>query len=123
MRPALARRLGRVVALLAVASCGGSPAAPACPTFPTTCTSPPGPSYATDVAPIIQARCATANCHSPTGMEPNRPYQTYTEISKFQIDILIQVRACRMPPAGAEPLSMDEQATLLAWLYCGGMDN
>jgi hypothetical protein len=116
---ALARRLGCVAAALVVASCGSSPG-PACPTFPSTCTSP-APSYATDVAPIIQARCAP--CHSPTGIESAKPYQTWADVKRFQIDILIQVRACRMPPAGAEPLSMAEQATLLAWLVCDGPNN
>jgi uncharacterized membrane protein len=80
----------------------------------------PEPSYA-DVAPIIEQRCATAACHSPTGAEPNRPYQTYNEVMMFGIDILTQIRGCPplMPPAGATPLTEYERDTLLGWLYCG----
>jgi uncharacterized membrane protein len=76
------------------------------------------PSYG-DVAPIIQERCAP--CHSPTGVEPNRPYQTYADVKMFAIDILTQIRGCPplMPPAGATPLTEDERNTLLGWLYCG----
>jgi hypothetical protein len=81
------------------------------------------PSYGSDVVPIIQQKCATPACHSPTGVEPNRPYQTYDDVKKIQIDILLQVRDCKMPLAGAPPLSDEERATLLGWLYCDAPNN
>jgi hypothetical protein len=112
------RRWGLAGALLLGAGCGN--AGPACPTVPSTCPSSV-PSYATDVAPIIAQRCAP--CHSPTGVEPNRPYQTYADVKMFQIDILIQARSCLMPPAGAEPLTTQELTTLLGWLYCNAPEN
>jgi hypothetical protein len=81
------------------------------------------PSYMTDVAPIIQRRCVL--CHSSTGVESIRPYETYAEVKKFQIDILTQLHACppRMPPVGAVQLSLDELNTILGWLYCDAPNN
>jgi hypothetical protein len=101
-------------------SCGGAPAATSCPMVSSSCPSPV-PSYATEVAPIIEQRCAA--CHSPTGVEPNRPYQTYADVKSFQIDILVQVRDCMMPLPGSPPLSDEERTTLLGWLYCDGPNN
>ena len=101
------------------AACGGS--APAnCPTFPSGCPSPV-PSYASTVAPIIQSRCVV--CHSPSGQEPSKPYVTYADVKKFQIDMLIQVRSCFMPPPSATPLTDDEKTQLIGWFYCDGPDN
>jgi hypothetical protein len=102
--------------LLALASsaCGGDPVVSSCPPVSSACPSP-APTYA-EVAPIVAAKCAP--CHSPTGVEPNRPYQTYDQLKKAQIDILTQVRACRMPKPGSEPLTDAERTTLLGWLYC-----
>jgi hypothetical protein len=121
------RLLGYLVSGAAVlsAGCGGAAPAPNCPMVSTSCPSPE-PSYANDVAPIIQQRCALG-CHSPTGIEPTRPYQTYDEVTgpnrQIQIDILLQVRDCRMPRAGSPPLSVDELTTLLGWLYCDAPNN
>jgi uncharacterized membrane protein len=72
---------------------------------------------------IIQTRCSV--CHVPGGAEPNRPYQTYAQIAvpDTRRAILTQVYACRMPPAGALPLTTDERQALLAWLVCGGPNN
>ena len=120
MRRRLLRCLVAGVAVLG-AGCGGAAPAPSCPMVSSTCPSPE-PSYATDVAPVIQQRCA-AGCHSPTGIEPSRPYQTYADVKKVQIDILLQVRDCRMPRAGSPPLSIEELTTLLGWLYCDAPDN
>ena len=114
----------RVFLVLVVASfsvgCGPTATTTNCPMVSSTCPSPP-PSYATDVAPIIQQECAS--CHSPTGVEPNRPYQTYADVKKVQIDILLQVRDCKMPLPGVPALSDAQRATLLGWLYCDGPNN
>ncbi|HEY2902127.1 MAG TPA: hypothetical protein VGL59_16210 [Polyangia bacterium] len=122
MFPEFARRFVLVFAAAALfaASCGGGSDPVACPVVDAGCPSP-APSYANDVEAIIQSRCGT--CHSPTGVESVRPYQTYAQVKKFQIDILIQTRSCRMPPAGAAPLLPAELTTLLGWLYCDGPQN
>jgi hypothetical protein len=109
-----------VVCAAPLGGCDGGAPAVNCPMVSSSCPSPP-PSYATDVVPIIQQRCAP--CHSPSGVEPSRPYQTYTDVKKVQIDILIQVRDCKMPKPGAPPLSDDERTTLLGWLFCDGPNN
>jgi hypothetical protein len=117
----VARRWPGFFVVAFLIGCGsGGPDSAACPVVDAGCPSPP-PSYANDVAPIIQERCGA--CHSPTGVESIRPYQTYKEVKQFQIDILIQTRACKMPPAGAPPLLPTELTTLLGWLYCDGPQN
>jgi hypothetical protein len=121
VRVELVRRWAIAAAMVFGVACGSSPSA-SCPMVPETCPSPV-PSYATDVAPIIQQRCATAACHSPTGAQSIRPYQTYDEVKKFQIDILIEVRACAMPKAPAPPLTTEELATFVGWLYCDAPNN
>jgi hypothetical protein len=86
---------------------------PACPT--------PAPGFAADVFPAIQARCA--GCHSPTGIEANRPYQTYQQIFSQRAGMLHQLYTCRMPPATAPQPTAEERQLLLTWLVCGAPDN
>jgi hypothetical protein len=120
VRASSAERLARLCAALLLGSaCGPGPAPAVCATVPASCPSPQ-PGYA-DVAPIIEARCAP--CHFPGGVEAKvHLFATYAEIKKagVQIDILTQIRGCppKMPPAGSPPLTDDERATLLGWLYC-----
>lgn len=103
------------------AGCGSPSPAPACSVPVTSCPAVV-PSYSKDVAPVIARRCAP--CHAPGGLESNRPYQTYDQVKSVQVGILFQVRSCKMPPAdGGTPLSDDEKATLLGWLYCDAPNN
>jgi hypothetical protein len=102
-------------------SCGGTPAT-SCPAVPSSCPSPV-PSYATDVAPIIQQLCVP--CHAPMGLEPKQQYETYAEVKSFEMDILFKLRGCTdpMPPVGSPPLSDAQRATLVGWLYCDAPNN
>jgi len=119
-----------VVALLVslvAAGCGGGDAAapltPACPNDTPAACPASTPSFARDVAPLLQSRCGTAACHAPTGAEPNRPVQTWGEVAPQAEDILSQIHTCRMPPAGQPALLAAERQLVLAWVVCGAPDN
>jgi MYXO-CTERM domain-containing protein len=116
------RALPLAVAAL-LAGCDGPPATGACPNdLPAACPSPP-PSWSRDVQPIVAAHCAV--CHSPTGINPTRPFTTWQQVDGQRGDILSQVYACKMPPpdGGVAPPVGTERALLLGWLVCGAPDN
>ena len=79
------------------------------------------PSYTNDVAPILETSCVT--CHSPTGVDPGKPLDTYAHVFDRRGEVLTQVNACRMPPEGEMAPSDDERAIILTWLVCGAPDN
>jgi uncharacterized membrane protein len=114
------RRVLLVNAVLAmVAACGP---AGECPNdVPASCPSP-APSFSGEVQGIIQSRCVP--CHAPGGQEQNRPLQSYDQqIYPQRRMILSQVASCRMPLAGAPPLTPEERQALLGWLVCGAPNN
>jgi len=96
---------------------------PSCPDdLPSSC---PGtvPSYATDVAPIVNGVCA-AMCHAPGGIAQNRPLGDYNGLFALKDAVLNQVSVCNMPPADANPqLGEADRSTLLAWIVCGAPNN
>jgi uncharacterized membrane protein len=119
-----------VIAVIAASSiaggCGSSspPPAPSCPNdTPDSCPSPM-PSYATDVAPILQNRCVP--CHGPGGVEAVRPFDTYANITRTSDNpnrMLTQIHACLMPPADQPQLTADERKIILGWIVCNTPDN
>lgn len=114
----MVKRLAIVGLLLA--GCGGSSGG-SCPNdLPSSCPSP-APSYGQDVAPIVQARCL--GCHAPGGQSANIPLDSYDALHARRSQVLDQVYACRMPPAGQPQLSSDERQKLLGWLVCGAPSN
>jgi hypothetical protein len=83
------------------------------------------PSWATDVSPIVQARCA-GPCHSMGGVESTYPLTTYADVTAKRETVLDQVYGCLMPPPGNDlgaTLDSAEQATLISWLACGAPNN
>jgi len=109
----------RLLVLVALAACGSDGGA--CPAEqPASCPTP-APGYANDVAPLLDTYCVT--CHSPTGVDPGKPLDTYAHVFERRSEVLTQVNACRMPPAGEMQPTDDERATILAWLVCGAQDN
>ena len=83
-------------------------------------------SYATQVAPLLQARCV--HCHSP-GNIGNWAMASHQVVSNFAGAIRHEVLARRMPPWHADPqhgrftndvsLTPDEIATLVQWANAG----
>jgi uncharacterized membrane protein len=99
----------------------GTGGAAGCPNdLPDTCPSPE-PGYSADVASIVAERCAT--CHSPGGQAQSTLLTDYAEVYAKRTTVLTRVYACKMPPAGAPPLTSDERAALLGWLVCGAKND
>jgi len=106
---------------LLAAGCSGSPSSTSCPDdYPSTC--PAGAAnFATDVAPLIQSRCAF--CHEPGKELPT--LDGYNNIYDAGPHILMQLTRCpaSMPPAPYDPLSTDERRVILSWFACGAMND
>jgi hypothetical protein len=118
---ALAVAVLLAVAMAVAAACGQS--GPTCPTgdLPASCPAS-APSYASDVTPIIQARCFP--CHANGGVEGSRHnFQTYAGVFNERGPILDEIYACIMPPPGAPTLSNAERLTFMTWLVCGAPNN
>jgi hypothetical protein len=82
---------------------------------------PSPPTYAKDIAPLVQASCAT--CHAPGGRESSRLLTDYAHVYAQRGAVLLQVNACRMPPRDAPPISAEGRKALLAWLVCGAKND
>src|SRR5438045_4201713 len=89
------RILEVVLAVVLLAACGGGSDVP-CLNVSQTCPDPK-PSFASDVRPIINARCLS--CHSPGGQEAVRDYTTYAGVVAQRPPMLTQVYSCPAPPA------------------------
>jgi len=79
------------------------------------------PSYATDIAPLIEARCGA--CHDPGQLSASFPLAPYAKLYDQRRSVLNQIFTCKMPPACAHELAPEERAALLGWFVCGALDN
>jgi len=97
------------------------PPVPACNAeLPDACPTP-GPKYATEVVPILDAKCDT--CHDGKEGGP-WPLTTHVDVTHWLTAVTSVLIDCTMPPpTGTEKLTPDERATLLNWLKCGAPDN
>jgi hypothetical protein len=125
--------LAWVAAAALGAGCSSSPPpADPCPDdLPASCPTP-SPSYASDIAPIVQQYCFP--CHATGGIEAEHfDYSTYAGLYASRAVVLTQVNDCLMPPsapipgygvdAGTAPLTTEARLALLGWLVCGAPDN
>jgi uncharacterized membrane protein len=106
---------------LLTSGCSSSPSAPSCPNdYPATCPADAS-TFAADVAPLIQSRCAF--CHEPGKELPT--LDGYANIYAAGSHILMQLTHCPalMPPAPYDPLSADERRVILSWFACRAMNN
>ena len=118
-------RAAVVLALAAVATgagCTSETPAQSCPNdLPSGCPATP-PSYAHDVAPVIERRCYP--CHGPGGAQSAlHDFSRYDVVHTQRRTVLNEVYACVMPPRDAAAPTSDERKTLLTWLTCGAPDN
>ena len=100
--------------------CDDSPAAE-CHALPTVCPATV-PSYATQIAPIFNARCnGCHNANDPTGPWP---FDSHSDVDDWSGMILDDLEHCTMPPPDSGmPLPDNERALLQAWLACGAPNN
>jgi len=113
------KALALVLLLGACTSTGVSDAA-TCTSIEQSCPTTP-PSYATDIAPVVQARCVV--CHFPGTTIAPTDLSSYAQLRRQGGTALGQIQSCNMPPPDAGPLSADERTTFVEWLRCGAPNN
>jgi uncharacterized membrane protein len=79
------------------------------------------PSYATAIAPIVEARCL--NCHFAGNHNSSVVLETQSELKGQRGLVETQVYRCQMPPSDGGALSTSDRNQLLKWLVCGAPDN
>lgn len=80
------------------------------------------PSYKTDIAPLVSARCL--ECHYEGNGLSGVSLTTQMELSATSSLALTKVYRCEMPPSDqAQPLSESERQLLMRYLVCGAPDN
>jgi uncharacterized membrane protein len=80
------------------------------------------PSYASDIAPIIEARCE--HCHAPDNDQGLWLLSDQESVNEWSDTILRQIRSCSQPPPDSGySLSAEERQMLEAWLVCGAPNN
>ncbi len=118
-----------VVGTVALASqgCGDGDSSPtsadnACPGVTAKSCPDTMPSYASDVAPILEARCQT--CHAPENNAGLWSLGDQASVSEWAGTVLRQIRSCSQPPPDSGvTLTLSERQALEAWLVCGAPDN
>ncbi len=84
----------------------------------------PMPSYANDVAPVLDQAC-NSTCHAP-GVGP-WPLNNYDDVSDWAAIIAGDLELCKMPPedagAGNGVLTDSQRAMVLDWVACGAPNN
>jgi hypothetical protein len=113
--------LSALSALIFVTTCGPD-GGTSCPFEAPVCPDPQ-PSYAGEVSALIQTYCV--GCHGPGGVQANRPFGTWQDITSHQYagPMQRQLLACRMPPGDAPQPTDAEKNTLIGWLTCGAPNN
>lgn len=79
------------------------------------------PSYSLSVAPLIQARCAIAGCHSAGASNKGGPLTNYNEI-KFKAAAIKASVLNRSMPQGSS-FTADEIKTISCWVDNGSLNN
>jgi hypothetical protein len=78
------------------------------------------PSYATDIAPLLDRDC-NRTCHAP-GAGP-WPLTDYQSVHDWADVIAVDVASCFMPPADAGTMPNADRVMLLNWVACGALNN
>jgi hypothetical protein len=145
------RLLFGLLPLLALAACTSPAASPeeeedatsdaseACPVYPknASCTDPKSPpSYASDIAPIIQARCSPCHLSGGVAVAAGAQYNfsVYANVDNAETAILNELATCSMPPIHGYPafgiapntapaISTEQVDTFVDWFECGAPNN
>ena len=78
--------------------------------------------FATDVLPLITAKCATAGCHNAAGSAGGAVLETYVQISGLAARINQRCIVENTMPPGA-PLTVAEIDILKCWISSGTPNN
>ena len=79
------------------------------------------PSYAGDIAPLMQKYCVP--CHMAGGLASDRLLGDYPDLFSQRAAVLDQVYSCFMPPPDAGQPTESERVALLQWLVCHAPNN
>ena len=80
------------------------------------------PGFATDILPLIQAKCATnSGCHAAGSTNSGGPLTTYTQINARASNIKSQVSSGAMPQTGS--LTTAEKSAIVCWVNNGALNN
>ena len=79
------------------------------------------PSYATEIAPLVAARCL--DCHFAGNHNSSVVLETQSELNGQRGLVETQVYRCQMPPSDGGAMSDSDRALLLKWLVCGAPNN
>lgn len=95
----------------------------ACPQLDASACQSPAPSYANDIAPLLDRDC-NDTCHSPDANGP-WPLTDHQDIVDWTDLIVRDTENCTMPPAdaGTGALTPDERTMLIDWFACGAPNN
>ncbi|MFY0591314.1 hypothetical protein [Roseivirga sp.] len=79
-------------------------------------------SFAADVLPILETRCATSGCHVAGG---NAPFAIngFSDAQPRAARFKVRVAGRTMPPAGATALTDAQINNIVAWVDGGAQDN
>lgn len=117
--------LGLVAAgtvIFALSACGDGDSPPPCPGVTADSCPDTVPSYADQIAPLIQARCQT--CHAPQNDSGLWSLGDRESVAKWSDTVLRQIRSCSQPPPDSGVyLTVSERHALEAWLVCGAPNN
>jgi hypothetical protein len=126
-------RLGRVARLLAMfgvgfgafsaASCSDEPEPRVCTPLSEECPAEV-PSYARDIAPLIERRCGSCHRDPENGRQTPWPFYDYQDVLDWDFTIMVSLDDCSMPPVNSNvPFPDEERQMLYAWLMCGAPNN
>lgn len=78
-------------------------------------------SFADDVLPVVQSRCATSGCHATGSTNGPGALLTYSQIFAARTAIKSAVASGSMPKGSS--LSSNDKTSIICWIESGAADN
>lgn len=79
--------------------------------------------FAANVMPIIQSRCAIPSCHAAGSSNGPGALTTYAQISAAKNAIIAAAVNSNAMPASGGPLTAAQKLTIKCWVNAGGLNN
>ena len=77
--------------------------------------------FSTQIAPLIETRCAILGCHDASSGNAGGPFTNYTQIQFKAVNIKAQVQSGAMPQGSS--LTAAEKALISCWVNSGAPNN